>query len=281
MRVLTGLIVAACFHILPSVAFSEEPVAAGDKPTKLRLFDTSVFGKRTTDAIVLLERPRPGALDPETVMVDIHKGQYYAATVRYPKEITFDAARSALNNVYGKWETDAFAKDPEMGMWRDEEDKFVIQMAEDAFSLAVIYIKFSMVPEELWLRGLSRGTRIFDDEEQAKQAVAVMLAMLEKRDFAAFYRTHCHKHLRDQLSEQKFVEFMRSDQGKKLIEQFAAVREAIQQGKGNDTLFAQFNERDIEQYEFVLVKERNSGGGRLWHLELQKEGGAWRLMDFD
>ncbi len=44
MRLLHGLIVAACFHVLQPVAFSEEPVAAGDKPSQLRLLDTSVFG---------------------------------------------------------------------------------------------------------------------------------------------------------------------------------------------------------------------------------------------
>jgi hypothetical protein len=67
--------VVACVHVFPAAAYSEGSPAAGDKSLQLRLLDTSVFGKRTTDAIVLLEPPRPGALDPETVMVDIDKGQ--------------------------------------------------------------------------------------------------------------------------------------------------------------------------------------------------------------
>ena len=54
MRLLRGLIVAACIHVFPAAAFSEEPAAADDQPVQLRLLDTSVFGKRTTDAIVLL-----------------------------------------------------------------------------------------------------------------------------------------------------------------------------------------------------------------------------------
>jgi hypothetical protein len=230
---------------------------------------------------VLLEPPRPGALDPETVMVDIDKGQYYAATVSYPKEISFEAARQVLNSVYGKWEVESFAKDPEMGLWRNEDDKFSIQMTENAFALVVIYIKFSMLPKEKFVRGFSRAGRLIEDEEQANQKVAAMLVELQKGEFATFYRTHCHKHVRDQMGEQEFIKFMQSDQGKKVVEIFRAVVDAIGQGKGNDTLFAQYNERDIKQYEFVLVKERHAGGGRLWHLELQKEDGAWRLMDFD
>jgi hypothetical protein len=281
MRIFRALIGIACLIAFPLVAFADEPAAAGEKPVPLRLLDTSVFGKRTTDSIVLLEPPRPGALDPETVMVDIDKGQYYAATVSYPKEISFEAARQALNSVYGKWEVEYFAKDPEMGMWRNEDDKFSIQMTENAFALAVIYIKFSMLPEEKFLRGFSRAGRLVEDEEQANQKVTAMLGLLENGDFAEIYRTHCHKHVRDQMSEREFNDFMQSDQGKKVVELFRAVVDAIGQGKGNDTLFAQFNERDIKQFEFVLVKERQAGGGRLWHLELQKEDGAWRLMDFD
>ena len=281
MRILRLLVVVAGLNAFPPVAFSDETAADGDKPVQLRLLNTSIFGKRTTDAIVLLEPPRAGALDPETVMVDIDKGQYYAATVGYPKEITFEAARQALNSAYAKWEVETFAKDPEMGMWRNEDDKFSIQMTENAFALVVSYIKFSMVPEDKLLRGFSRAGQLIDDEEQAKQAVAVMLPSLENGDFKTFYRTHCHKHIRDQLSEQEFINFMQSDKGKGVVDLFTAIVDAIQQGKGNDTLFADFDARDIQRYEFVLVKERRAGEGRLWHLELQKEDGAWRLMDFD
>jgi hypothetical protein len=280
MRLLRGLIVAVHFHVLVPVVFCEEPAAAGDKPTQLRLLDTSIFGKRTTDPILLLEPPRPGSLDPETVMVDIEKGRYFAATVRYPTEITLEAGRKALNSVYGKWEKSSFADDPTMGIWRNEDDKFSIQMTHDGVNLVIIYIKFEMVSKDMLMRGLSRGLQLVNDEDQAKQAVSTMLALLEKSDFETFYRAHCHMNLRNQLSEQEFVKSMRSDEGKKVISLFASIKNAIEQGKGIETLIARFNEQDVQQFEFVLVKERYASG-RLWHLELQKEDGVWRVMDFD
>jgi hypothetical protein len=282
MRIFYCVIVLA-FGTLPTLqAFSAEDSAKSHKPSDLRLFDTSVFGKRTTDAIVLLKPERVGTLNPETVMVDIEKEQYYAATVRYPKEMSFEAARQSLNRAYGKWEKQTFAKDPTMGIWRNEDDKFSIQLTEDGFTLVVIYIKFSMVSDRNLNRGFSRATKLIGEEDQAQKTVAEMRALLDKGEFEALYRNYCHKLLREQVNESKFKDAMRSHRGKEVAQLITTVDDALKQNKGRDVLIAQHNERDSEEYEFILVQlQRRADENRQWHLKLRKEEGKWKLKELD
>jgi hypothetical protein len=142
---------------------SESPVRAEEKrPEKpfggnhLRLFNTRIFGKSTSDPVQLLQPVLPGQIAPETVMVDIDEGKYFAATLRYPKTISFNAARKSLNTVYEKYEKESFANDPDMGLWRNEDEKFSIQLTEDENSLTVIYISFSPFHRERTLRALEQ-----------------------------------------------------------------------------------------------------------------------------
>jgi len=133
---------------------------------RLQLFDPGVFGKSTKDAVVLLKPKEDGQIEPETIMVDVTKGRYYAATVRYPKCLTLGQARDDLNQLYGKWEREAFAKDPELALWRNEDDQFAISLSEDDDNLVVIYINFSMVTEEMFFKGFSQAIRELEKEKQ-------------------------------------------------------------------------------------------------------------------
>lgn len=263
-------------------AISVEKSIADKSPADLRLLNTSVFGKRTTDAVVLLQPEQPGTLDPETVMVDVSKGQYYAATIRYPKDMTFEAVRQSLNRAYGKWEKETFASDPEMGMWRNEDEKFSIQLTEDAFTIVVIYIKFEMVSDREMLRGISRATKVMEDEDRARKVVSEMRDVLAKEDFKKFYQTHCHPQLSGRLTEDKFIAFMRSDRGKELTTLILKVDDALQQNKGQDVLFSQYNERDPEKYEFILMPAPGeASNGQQSRLKLRKEKDNWKLEELD
>jgi hypothetical protein len=263
-------------------ACAAEVSSENEKPSDLRLFNTSVFGKRTTEAVVLLEPERAGTLTPETVMVDIEKGQYNAATIRYPKEMGFEAARQSLNRVYGKWEKQTFANDPTMGIWRNEDDQFSIQLTEDGFSIVAIYIKFSMLSERQRVRGLSRAIALIEDEERAHAVVSEIRILFEKGELEKLYGTYCHKLLRDQINEHKFIDLMRSDRGKKVAELITIVDDALQQSRGPDVLIAQHSERDPEEYEFILVQvQRRAEENQQWHLKLRKEGGKWKLKELD
>ncbi len=121
-----------------------------------------------------------------------------------------------------------------------------------------------------------------DKTPTVSETVAVMNSLFVKREFGEFYKTQCHKHLRDQVDEQEFIECMKGKDGAAILNLFSEVLDAIKQQKGEDVLIARPQD-DPDEYEFILVQVRDSRsrGGRQWHLELKKEDGRWKLMDTD
>jgi len=109
-----------------------------------------------------------------------------------------------------------------------------------------------------------------------------MNALLAKKDFETFYRAHCHKHMRDQVDERRFVEYMKSERGSMIVALFEQVHDALKNKKGKDELIAQPHDAP-DEYEYILVKLENSirRNGEQWHLELQQEDGKWKLKDTD
>jgi hypothetical protein len=119
-------------------------------------------------------------------------------------------------------------------------------------------------------------------KQTPNDAVDAMYNLLLKKDFAAIYETHCHKHLRDQINKAQFVDYMKSDPGAAIVRLFADVQAAIKEKKGEDVLVARAQEKP-DEYEFILVqvKKHPSRKGQQWHLELKREDGKWKLMDTD
>jgi hypothetical protein len=279
MRLVSFAIVLTCSQLLPCLVQAEELVAPADAPKSLRLFNTSVFGKRTTDPLVLLESPAAEKLDPEGVMVDIDKGRYYAATIRYPNTISLEDARKSLNAAYGKWESATFANDPNTGIWRNEDDRIAIQLSENGFNVVVVYIEFSLVSAQKLLRGFTQATQLENDEELARKSISDMHQLLKMGEYAKFYTQYCHSHVRDQRSKEGFVALMKSRKGQEVVELFGDLTKAIQNEEENDDSIARFNERDVDEYEFVLLERKSDK--RPWHVELRKEKSEWKLKNFD
>lgn len=152
---LSTVVATVCLSIA-TTTWADEAAKPRAEAT-LRLFNTGIFGKSATEPVVLLAAPREGAVDPETVMVDIDKGVYYAATVNYPKTVDFESARRSLNAAYGRWEKPYFAHDPNMGIWRNEDEKFSIQLTADEDNITVCYVHFTLVTDELIGRALKRA----------------------------------------------------------------------------------------------------------------------------
>ena len=149
------LVVLALLILFAGFSAEAEPQKSDREASKLRLLDAAIFGKATTQPVVLLQPMKEGQLDPDTVMVDINKGVYYAATVQYPKKMSLADARRSLNTLYAKYEKKDFANDPSMGLWRNEDDKFSIQLTEDDDYLVVIYLKFSLITEDQLMKARS------------------------------------------------------------------------------------------------------------------------------
>lgn len=66
-----------------------------------------------------------------------------------------------------------------------------------------------------------------DAKQTPSDAVAAMNTLLAEEHFAAFYDTHCHKHLRDQVAKQDFIDEMNGDRGAAIVRLFADVEAAI------------------------------------------------------
>ena len=153
--------------------FAATPVESKAKnPTKeLRLFNPTIFGKSNKLPIKLLLDNPPGAIDPATIQVDVADGKYYAATVRYRTKISLGDARKSLNRIYGKYIKKSFANDPEMSLWRNENDHFSIQLTKEADLIMVIYIDYKLLPKDALGRALSEAFKeLAQPKKKSKQA---------------------------------------------------------------------------------------------------------------
>lgn len=119
-----------------------------------------------------------------------------------------------------------------------------------------------------------------EKKQTPSDAVAAMNGLLVKKDFTGFYKKHCHKHLRDQIDEAKFVELMKGERGEPMLKLFAEVQAAIKDKKGEDVLASR---QTGDEYEYVVVRvaKLKDRKGEQWHLELMQEDGKWKLKDTD
>lgn len=134
-------------------------VAVADE---LRLFNPEIFGLSAESAVSLLLKEPVGTVRPSLIQVDIQDGKFFAATVRYKTALSLSEARRSLNRVYAKWQKPNFANDPNMGLWRQEEKKFSIQLTRDGDEIVIVYISWGTLRD----RGVP-GKAEADEEEPA------------------------------------------------------------------------------------------------------------------
>jgi hypothetical protein len=108
-----------------------------------QLFNTAVLGQPVEKNITLLQDKAPYSVEPVTVMVDIKNGKYIAATIQYPDTLSFEEARENLNKLYKQYEVTNFSEDPLMGLWRNEDMKFAIQLTQGRNVIEIRYIQFT------------------------------------------------------------------------------------------------------------------------------------------
>ena len=111
---------------------------------ELRHFNPEIFGKGANSTVTLL-LDKSGEINPSLIQLDVKDGRFYGATLRYPAEITLDEARRSLNKLYARWQKPNFTNDPTMGLWRNQEKGFSIQLTRDTNEIVVIYISFSQI----------------------------------------------------------------------------------------------------------------------------------------
>ena len=120
------------------------------------------------------------------------------------------------------------------------------------------------------------------EETPQTTALRVMQKVLREKDWAGFYEKHAHPHLKDQLDLERFRKFMDGDKGKAIVTLFDEVLKAVDDKADESVLIARHNPENKDEYEYILVKvQKSDRKGRQWHLELQLDGGQWKLMDTD
>ena len=132
------LAVAGC-HSRP-----EREIDSRDGST-VELFNDAILQSSSSEDLPMLITTGGDAWSPIDVNLD-----EYGAVVKYAKTGTFEDLRRGLNQRYAEHEVDTFADDPEMGLWRNEEAGFAIQLTEDSDTYSVIYVSF--LDEEAWAK---------------------------------------------------------------------------------------------------------------------------------
>lgn len=114
----------------------------------IQLFNPDIFGQPTSTAINALQEKKSNEVEPVNILLDIKCGKYSAASVLYPKKVTFAEARESLNRLYRSYETLSLLKDPILALWRVEDKRFAIQLAHEEDHIRIIYIQFQPTNNE-------------------------------------------------------------------------------------------------------------------------------------
>jgi hypothetical protein len=124
------------------MVFLSAPVFANE----IQHFNPEIFGNSADNCAKLLLPANLNAIMPSQVITDINeKGTFYAARLIYPGTVALEAARKSINKIYKKYEVKGFSDDPGMGIWRNEDGRFTIQLSTTEFQcesevVQVIYI---------------------------------------------------------------------------------------------------------------------------------------------
>lgn len=122
--------------------------------------------------------------------------------------------------------------------------------------------------------------------EEPKQSPAEVvtkgLKLLSDKKFGEFYDSHCHQHLRKQVSRENFVKSMGGPRGVVTLKLYENVARLIKSKAGTDDLIQRKQEAE-DEFEFILVKVKANPTQEMlqWHLELKIEDKEWKLMDTD
>jgi hypothetical protein len=99
--------------------------------TSVQLPNPEIFGKSTGDAVTLLLEKKPGEAEPYVVWSDVRCGRYFAASAFYWPPVTKDIVRATVRTVYGNEWVPPGQATPMDGLWRLEDRRFSIQIAEE------------------------------------------------------------------------------------------------------------------------------------------------------
>jgi hypothetical protein len=113
----------------------------------IQQFNPDIFEQPTSTAIKFLHDKKAEEVEPAGVLVDIKDGKYSAASIFYPKFVTFAEARESLNKIYKAYENASLYKESEMAVWRVADKKFAISLVQEDDHVRVMFIHFMPTTE--------------------------------------------------------------------------------------------------------------------------------------
>jgi hypothetical protein len=106
-------------------------------PAKLRHLNPETLGAAVDNPRVEPLLPaEPGAVEPSVSHL-AEGSRYQLFTLRYPKEVGFEPARAALNQLYGEYEMPKVA--PREASWLHRQRQLAIKLTEEDDAIQVIY----------------------------------------------------------------------------------------------------------------------------------------------
>ena len=115
---------------------------------EIQMFNARVLRQSVGNPVKLLMGNNPQGIKPSTISLDLKKGEYVGTIIIYPSVVTLQDARKSLNKIYSKYELSSFRNNAQMGLWRNEDDKFVIQLSKEKGCVQIIYRPISAVLED-------------------------------------------------------------------------------------------------------------------------------------
>ena len=128
----------------------------------IQQFNPDIFEQPTSTAIKIMQDKKPNDVEPTGVLVDIKDGKHSAASIFYPKKVTFAEAREGLNKLYKENEDLTLYKASEMAVWRVADRKFSISLVQEDDHVRVMFIHF--MPSAEVFKGILRTMGVDPDD---------------------------------------------------------------------------------------------------------------------
>ena len=135
----------------------------------IQLFNPDIFGQATTTSIKPLRQKQSDEISPISVLLDMQCGKYRAASVFYPKRVTFADAENTVKKYYDKYEK-KFFPDIEMAVWRVEDRHFSISITKEDDRIRMSYLQHQPW-SQLWIdimktKTMGAKTEILEELEE-------------------------------------------------------------------------------------------------------------------
>ena len=115
----------------------------------IQLFNTEILGQSTSKELKVLRDKNAQDIEPISVIMNIKKGFYNAATVIYPEEVRYETALKALKDQYKKYGPSKQYKEIGMTVWRIENKGYAVSLIQEKKYIKIRYVQLKSTEDVL------------------------------------------------------------------------------------------------------------------------------------